>query len=209
MPLPTSYIAPTMPISPFFSIAASVGLCSRIDRMVSSTWIAVTRSTNGSFLLSRLSRVSVSARTASLIGSVIAGRLVRPVAATGSMPLCTKSQVAFTAPQRVWPSTTTSLLPTILQANSMLPIAFALATLPATRTEKMSPMPRSNSSSAGARESMQLRMIAIGCWPSEVASTCRARSRCRRWPLRNRSLPSRSSSSTRCGVSAACTSRDV
>ena len=41
----------------------------------------------------------------------------------------------------------------------------SLATLPATRALKQSPIPRSMIVSAGARESMQLRIAAAGYWP--------------------------------------------
>ena len=47
--------------------------------------------------------------------------------------------------------------------------AVRLVTFPATRTLKMSPTPRSKISSAGVRESMQLRTTASGCWPAAVA----------------------------------------
>ena len=52
---------------------------------------------------------------------------------------------------------------------SMLPSTFRLVTFPAIRTLKMSPTPRSKISSAGVRESMQLRTTASGCCPSAVA----------------------------------------
>ena len=202
-PEATSYIAPTIPISPLMIMDFSTGLLSSIQRMVLRTLSAATLSTKSGLLASRRSLVLVSMRTASEMGSVIEGRLVSPVASTVSRPFATRSQVAFTAPQRVWPSTTISFAPATLHANSMLPSAFGLATLPARRTLKMSPRPRSKRSSAGERLSMQLRMQAIGCWPSAVESTCCARSRVRRWPEVKRSLPSFRSCSTRSGVSDA------
>jgi hypothetical protein len=66
------------------------------------------------------------------------------------------------APHDVWPITSTTFAPATLQANSILPMMSSLAMLPATRALKQSPMPKSMMVSAGARESMQLRMIAAG-----------------------------------------------
>ncbi len=51
----------------------------------------------------------------------------------------------------------------------MLPRMSTLATLPATRQLKMSPMPRSMITSAGARESMQLKSTAAGYCPFALA----------------------------------------
>ena len=153
--------------------------------------------------------VAVSMCTALLIGSTKDGRLVKPVACTVSRPLPTMSHVAFTAPQLVWPNTKINFAPATLQANSMLPSTLRDNTLPAKRTLKMSPRPRSNRISAGDRESMQLSTTAMGCCPSLVASTCRIKSRCRRRPDTKRSLPSFNTCSTRAGVSLSCTSRVV
>ena len=56
--------------------------------------------------------------------------------------------------------TSTTFEPAALQANSMLPNMSSSAMLPATRPLKISPMPKSRISSAGARESTQLKTIA-------------------------------------------------
>ena len=94
---------------------------------------------------------------------------------------------AVTAPHRVCPMTRISFAPATAQPYSTLASTFRLVTLPAMRTLKMSPMPKSKISSAGVRESMQLSTTAKGCCPSAVARTWRPRSRVRRRPLRNRS----------------------
>ena len=73
------------------------------------------------------------------------------------------------APQDVWPITRMTLAPESLQENSMLPRMSWFATLPAMRTLNTSPIPRSMITSAGARESMQLRITAAGCCPLALA----------------------------------------
>src|SRR6516225_8198556 len=71
---------------------------------------------------------------------------------------CPNNETPLIAPHEVCPITRTTFAPATLQANSMLPRMSSFEILPATRELKMSPMPRSMISSAGARESMQLRM---------------------------------------------------
>ena len=73
------------------------------------------------------------------------------------------------APQREWPSTTTSRAPVRAAANSTLPTCDGATMLPATRMTKRSPRPWSNTISAGTRESEQPRMIANGSWFGAVS----------------------------------------
>ena len=74
-----------------------------------------------------------------------------------------RSTAAVTAPHRVWPMTRISFAPATRHPYSTLPSTFRLATFPAIRTLKMSPIPRSKINSAGVRESMQLSTTASGC----------------------------------------------
>ena len=80
------------------------------------------------------------------------------------------SSVARIAPQREWPSTTTSRAPVRAAANSTLPTCDGATMLPATRMTKRSPRPWSNTISAGTRESEQPRMTANGSWLGAVSS---------------------------------------
>ena len=63
----------------------------------------------------------------------------------------TTDSAAPTAPQRSWPSTSTSGAPSTATAYSMLPIAAVSTVLPALRMTNSSPSPRPNSSSGGTR----------------------------------------------------------
>ena len=93
-------------------------------------------------------------------------RCWQPVASAAVSVEQMRSTAAVTAPQRVCPITRISFAPATAQPYSMLPSTFRLVTLPAMRTLKMSPTPRSKINSAGVRESMQLRTTASGCCPS-------------------------------------------
>jgi hypothetical protein len=66
------------------------------------------------------------------------------------------------APQFVWPSTTISLEPAILQASSMLPKISSFKIFPAIRMLRISPNPWSNINSAEVLESIQLKIAAKG-----------------------------------------------
>ena len=92
--------------------------------------------------------------------AVIAGliRASSPV----RFPISTSSIAPFTAPQAVWPNTTTAFAPATAQANSMLPSRSSFTTLPAMRALNVSPMPTSKRTSAGARESTQPSTTAAG-----------------------------------------------
>ncbi len=111
--------------------------------------------------------------TESWISRMRVVRFSQPVASAMGVSEPKRSTAALTAPHELWPMTTTSFAPAQRHAYSMLPRTLSFATLPATRTMKASPRPRSKTSSTGARESMQLRTTAMGYWPDAVAPTCR------------------------------------
>ena len=121
----------------------------------SSTRRFLRHSINEGDVLRRLFALGLVAFTAGLI---FASKPVR-------LPSSTLSMAPLIAPQAVCPITKTTLAPATLQANSMLPKISSFAMLPATRTLKISPMPRSMITSAGARESMQLRITAAETAP--------------------------------------------
>ena len=65
--------------------------------------------------------------------------------------------------------TTSNFAPATAQPYSMLPRTLSRSMFPAIRTLKTSPSPRSKTISTGVRESMQLKITAIGNCPSAVA----------------------------------------
>jgi len=85
----------------------------------------------------------------------------------------------------------------------MLPISSVEATFPATRTTNRSPMPWSNRTSGGTRESEQVSTVAKGCCPFWPVSDRRAASwrGCTEAPATKRVLPSRSFVKASSGVS--------
>ena len=87
-----------------------------------------------------------------------AGRMrsISPARWPGSSP---PASAALTAPQRSCPSTITRFTPRCSTAYSMLACTSSSATLPATRSTKMSPRPWSNTTSGATRESAQVTMI--------------------------------------------------
>lgn len=66
------------------------------------------------------------------------------------------------------PSTMTTLAPATAQAYPIDPRMSSLTAPPATLTLKVSPMPRSEITSTGVRESMQERTMAAGYCPAEL-----------------------------------------
>ena len=81
---------------------------------------------------------------------------------SGPRPVSSAFTVAPTAPQPVWPMTTTSRVPNCDAANSMEPTTEGATMLPAIRTTNRSPNPSSNKISMGVLESEQPRTIANG-----------------------------------------------
>src|SRR5262245_56735924 len=100
--------------------------------------------------------------------------------------------VAATAPQRVWPRTTTSREPNCAAANSMDPTTEGATMLPAIRTTKRSPKPSSNRISTGVLESEQPRTMANGRCASVASSRLHPRADDGPVASRNRRLPSTS-----------------
>ncbi len=78
------------------------------------------------------------------------------------MPSFASAIAPFTAPQLVCPITSTNFAPDNAQANSILPRMSSFATFPATRLLNKSPIPESKMISAGALESIQLKITAAG-----------------------------------------------
>ncbi|MNQ78542.1 hypothetical protein D3C85_934560 [compost metagenome] len=129
--------------------------------MVCWTLVFATASTNSAFLPLRSPEYLV-ASTAGLM------TLSKPV----RLPSSTLSIAPATAPHAVCPMTSTTLAPAAAQANSMLPSRSLFEMLPATRPLNVSPMPASRMISAGARESMQLRITAAGNCPEALERFC-------------------------------------
>ena len=73
----------------------------------------------------------------------------QPVASAAEPVAAVSSTAAVTAPQRVWPITSTSFAPATAQPYSDAPEHLPPVMLPAMRTLKMSPTPRSKISSVG------------------------------------------------------------
>ena len=121
-------------------------------------------------------------------------------------PNCTLSIAPFTAPQCWCPKTNTSLAPATLQANSMLPNKSTFTKFPATLPTKISPKPRSKTSSTGTRLSKQLKTTAFGNCPDANLRTCALWSLSVFVPLVNRLLPSINLCKTWSGRSVACLS---
>ncbi len=188
---------PMRAIWPASSSSRSTGLRAWICSLTRSTLSSATRSTNAAFAEHRSVVVLVSRCTAS---SIFWTRPLR-------WPSRAASQAPLTAPQRVWPRTTTALAPASLHANSIDPRMSSLSTFPAMRQLKMSPSPWSKINSALVRESMQLRMMAMGCCPSLVSFACWSRLRLALRLFWNRSLPRRRTSITSRGLSASRISR--
>ena len=110
------------------------------------------------------------------------------------------------APHFVCPNTTIIFAPATLQPNSILPRISSLTTLPAILTLKTSPNPWSKINSAEVLLSIQLKITANGCCPSEVSLAC-----CKRFLfilrlLTNRLFPSFNISNASAGVIAVCIS---
>lgn len=78
----------------------------------------------------------------------------------GLLDLVPWLMAASTAPQWVWPSTTTSRQPRWPAAYSMLPSWWSSMTLPASRMTNSSPMPAEKMFSGMTRESEQVTMMA-------------------------------------------------
>lgn len=81
-------------------------------------------------------------------------------------PSACPHMAASTAPQRVWPRTTTRGHPRWEHAYSTLPRMLESTTLPATRITNRSPIPHENIASGISRESEQQTTTAKGCCPS-------------------------------------------
>ena len=77
------------------------------------------------------------------------------VRAGGRAFLSRPARVALTAPQLVWPSTTSSGRPNSATPNWRVPRTASSSTWPAERTTNRSPSPTSKTSSGGTRESAQ------------------------------------------------------
>ena len=84
------------------------------------------------------------------------------------LPNSTCLQAAVTAPHLVCPRTTINFDPATLQEYSRDPKMSSLIILPATLALNISPIPWSNTISAGTLESIQLSTAAKGYCPSLV-----------------------------------------
>ncbi len=145
-------------------LASIISATISLQRIMVSIWCCTLRrlifSTKSAFLELRSSGLVM------VFSCLIAG-LMRLIIS----PICPSlksSQAAFTAPHEVCPITTINFAPKYLVLNSKLPIALSEAIFPAKRTLKTSPSAWSNTSSTGARESLQLRKEANGCCLSFV-----------------------------------------
>ena len=151
----SEYSAPTTANCPVATARRRLG-ADRIVATLSRTFAWTARGSSSSFDAS--DAVPITALTTGRTIPAIDGRrVVRRCAGFRS-----SSIACVTAPHPEWPRTTTRFAPKRLTANSMLSIGVGAATLPATRTEKISPIPQSNTRLVGTRASEQLKTTASG-----------------------------------------------
>jgi len=120
---------------------------------------------------------------------------------SGPRPVWSACTVAETAPQRVWPITTTSRVPNWAAANSMEPTTEGATTLPAMRTTNRSPKPSSKRISTGVRESEHPSTMANGRCAWLAWCSLHERARDSADASRKRRFPSTSRWSACCGES--------
>ena len=136
------------------------------------------------------------------------GRPGTPAPRRAARPLRSASTVEPTAPQRSWPSTTTSGTPSATTANSIEPSTAWSSTCAPERITQIDPKVWSKIASSGTRESMQPTTTACGCWsPEATAAAALTSCPCSGCPLTNRRLPASSSASARPRAAPDCPRR--
>ena len=169
-PVATSYIAPTIAIRPSRTSRSSVWLCSQ-DRLDRPRHVAPGHGVDERLLLGRR---AAARRPGTRAGStdcwMSLDDVVEVLAARGlggGLARADRGRRPRSRPRTGCAPSPGPASPRPRRSRTRCsPAPSGWSTLPAIRTLKMSPTPRSKISSAGVRESMQLSTTASGCWPA-------------------------------------------